>query len=135
MPDLNARRINPPENGPANGYSHVLVVDPGVSTVYISGQVPVDEQGAVLAVGDLAGQTEVVFEHLGRALAAAGASWKDLVRMTTYLTDMRDLAAVRTVRGRFLDPTALPTSTLVEVSCLFHPDFLIEVDAIAAVRR
>jgi enamine deaminase RidA (YjgF/YER057c/UK114 family) len=127
------QRINPPELGPAPSYSQIVITDAGVPTVYISGQVALDADGQVVGVGDLKTQARVVFEHLEAALRAAGAGWNDVVRLNTYLTDIGGLATVREVRERFFGSEEAPGSTLVEVSRLFHPDFLIEVDAIAVV--
>jgi enamine deaminase RidA (YjgF/YER057c/UK114 family) len=62
-----------------------------------------------------------------------GASWGHVVKMNYYLRDIADLGAVRTVRDRFLDPARLPASSLVQVAGLVHPDFLIEIDAVAVI--
>ncbi|MBN9261957.1 MAG: RidA family protein, partial [Hyphomicrobium sp.] len=67
-------------------YSHVAVAS-GARTVYISGQVAMDSQGNLVGAGDLAAQTEQVMRNLGLALAAAGASFADVVKITTYVVD------------------------------------------------
>jgi enamine deaminase RidA (YjgF/YER057c/UK114 family) len=65
------------------------------------------------------------------ALAAAGARPADLVKLTTFVTGMTQLAAFRAVRDQFLDPARLPASTLVQITRLFRPEFLIEIEAFA----
>ncbi len=113
-----------------NGYSHVTVAS-GV-IIHISGQVPVRRDGSlVLGAADV--QTEQVFQNLLVALQASGASWAEVVKMTYFLRDITDLDAVRTVRDRFLDPQRLPASSLVQVAGLVHPDFRVEIDAVAVI--
>ena len=76
-----------------------------------------------------------MFRNLSAALEVVGCTAADLVKMTVFLRNMDDLAAYREARNRFfatVDPPAAPTITLVEVSKLYGPDFLIEIEAIAA---
>ena len=76
-----------------------------------------------------------MFANLGAALAAVGCTASELVKMTVFLRDMENLAAYREARNRFLatvTPVAAPAVTLVEVSKLYGPEFLIEIEAIAA---
>jgi reactive intermediate/imine deaminase len=126
-----ARRFLTPEGlPPAAGYSHVVEV-PASSLVFISGQVPLDANGELVGAGDIEAQTQQVFTNLTAALAAAGVGWGDVVKLTYFLRDVRQIGTVRTVRDGFLDTRRLPASTLVEVSSLFRQDVLIEIDAIA----
>ncbi len=76
-------------------------------------------------------QTRLTFENVGRALAAAGAGWPDVVKLTIYVVDVAELATIRTVRDEFVDTASPPTSSLVKVAGLFHPDVLIEIEAVA----
>lgn len=115
---------------PVRGYSHVTVGSGLI--VHISGQVPVLADGTP-AAGGITAQADQVFINLHAALASAGASWTDVVKMTYYLCDMDDLDAVRAVRDRLLDPDHLPASSLVQVVRLVHPDFRLEVDAVAVI--
>jgi enamine deaminase RidA (YjgF/YER057c/UK114 family) len=115
-----------------NGYSQVASVPPGSRLVWTSGQVPLDAGGAV-AVGDWAAQTRQVMRNVGAALTAAGAGWGDVFKLTIYVTDTTDLPTVRAVRDEFIDPANPPTSSLVRVAGLVQPDFLIEIEAVAAV--
>ena len=79
-------------------------------------------------------QANQVFENLRAGLAAAGADFGDVVKLTFYILDVRNLPALREIRDRYVDPAAPPASTLVQVSRLFRDDVLLEVEAIAAVR-
>ena len=85
---------------------------------------------------DFAAQAAQVFANLGVALQAAGCTPANLVKLTVFLTDMGNLARYREARNRFfasVTPPAAPAVTLVEVSKLYGPDFMIEIEAIAAV--
>jgi enamine deaminase RidA (YjgF/YER057c/UK114 family) len=121
----------PPGLAPASGYSHV--VSGTGRLVFVAGQVALDEHGTVVGPGDLAQQADQVFRNIGHALRAAGASFGDLVKVTTYLTDITALPTVRQVRDRYLDMAHPPASTAVEVNGLVRSEFLIEIDALAIV--
>jgi enamine deaminase RidA (YjgF/YER057c/UK114 family) len=99
--------------------------------IVIAGQVALDAQGAIVGRGDFALQATQVFRNLLAALEAAGAGPRNLVKLTTFVTDLSHLAVFRQVRDQFLDPAHPPASTLVQVSRLFRPEFLIEVEALA----
>jgi enamine deaminase RidA (YjgF/YER057c/UK114 family) len=123
---------NPPGLAPPTGYSHVAEVRSG-RLVFVAGQVALDERGAVVGVGDHRQQAEQVFRNLGAALAAAGAGFSDVVKLTFYLLDVAHLPEIREVRDRHVDREHPPTSTAVEVRRLVRPEFLLEIDAVAAV--
>jgi enamine deaminase RidA (YjgF/YER057c/UK114 family) len=118
---------------PAAGYSHVVSIPPGSRLVWTSGQVPVDADGTPAPAGDWAAQTRLAMRNVGAALAAAGATWDDVVKLTFYVVDTSELPTVRAVRDEFVDTRRPPTSSLVQVAGLFRPDLLIEVEAVAAV--
>ena len=128
MPEFIAQ---PDGLAPANGFSHV--VRAAGTSVFVSGQVAVRADGSTVPPDDVEAQCEQVFANLEAALAAAGASWSDVVKLTFYLTDTADLPAVRRVRDRHVVPDRLPASSAVQVAALVNPDFRIEVDAIAVV--
>ena len=113
--------------GPS-GYSHVVTIPPGL-LVWTSGQVPIALDGT-LAEG-WEEQTRTAFANVGRALAAAGASWPDVVKLTIFVVDVSELATIRAVRDEFVNTASPPTSSLVQVAALFRPDVLIEVEAVA----
>ena len=100
--------------------------------LWISGMLPVDAAGALVGAGDVAAQAEQVLANVGAVLAAAGASFGDVVRVGVFLTRIADGAGVFEVRRRFFGPSR-PASTLVEVSALVLPGALVEVEAVAAV--
>jgi len=125
--------ITPPDLPRPAGYSPVAVVPAGHRLVWTSGQVPLDAGGDVVGPGNLEAQTRAVMEHVGRALAAGGASWSDVLKLTIYVTDTSALPVIRAVRDEFVDRDRPPTSSLVQVAALFRPDVLVEVEAVAAV--
>jgi len=127
------RFLNPPGLPPTKGYSQVVDVPAGRRLVFLSGQVPLDSTGALRGGADFRAQARQVFENLRAGLAASGADFEDVVKLNFYLVDVRHLSALREVRDRYVNPTAPPASTLVEVRRLFREDVLLEVDAIAVV--
>ena len=113
-------------------YSHVAVAS-GARTIYIAGQVAIDENGGVVGAGDLAAQTEQVMRNLGLCLTAAGASFADVVKITTYITDLRHrLTLGQCVKDTWGD-IKFPTNTLIGVAALAFPEMILEVDATAIV--
>jgi reactive intermediate/imine deaminase len=126
------RFLNPDTLPQPSGYTHV-VESTGSRTVYISGQIALDAQGNLVGAGDMAAQAEQVFVNLRAALAAANASFDDLVKLTYYLVDISRIQAVRDVRDRYIDAARYPASTAVEVRRLVHPDLLLEIDAVAVL--
>jgi reactive intermediate/imine deaminase len=124
------RFLTPATLSPPFGYSHVVEAPAG-TMVYISGQVPLDAEGQLVGEGDFEAQTRQVFENLTRALEAADAAWSDVVKLDYFLRDVGEIAAVRTIRDEYIDTEHPPASTLVEVSGLFRPDVLVEIQATA----
>ena len=132
-PSIN--RINPPELGTPPGYSQVVEVSAN-RIIFIAGQTALDRDGNLIGKNDFAGQAMQVFRNLAIALQASGCTAANLVKLTVFLTDMGDLGLYREARSRFfasVTPPAAPAVTLVEVSKLYGPDFMIEIEAIAAV--
>jgi len=111
------------------GFSHAVRAG---GLLFVSGQVAFDADGNVVGAGDMEAQARQVFRNLGAVLAAAGASFADLVKLTIFVRDVGAVAAIRTVRDEFVDTANPPASTLVEVSSLVLPDLLLEVEAVAA---
>jgi enamine deaminase RidA (YjgF/YER057c/UK114 family) len=127
-------RINPPELGSPPGYSQIVDVS-ARRIVFIAGQTALDREGNIVGKSDFAAQAEQVFSNLAIALQASGCTAANLVKLTVYLTDMDNLGRYREARNRFfasVTPPAAPAVTLVEVSKLYGPDFMIEIEAIAA---
>jgi 2-iminobutanoate/2-iminopropanoate deaminase len=110
------------------GWSHAVKAG---NTIYLAGMVGFDEQRNIVA-GGFEGQTVKALENIKLVLEAAGASLKDVVKMTVYLTDMDNIIKFREIRARYFSPP-MPASTAVEVSRLVLPELLVEIEAIAVV--
>jgi 2-iminobutanoate/2-iminopropanoate deaminase len=112
-------------------YSHVVIGE-GRRTVYVAGQLSRDAAGVVVGKGDMRAQIRQVCDNVRAALAAAGADLTNLVKTTTYVTDIEEFFKHVDVRSAFFGDEP-PVSTTVEVRRLAGPDFLVEIDAIAVV--
>lgn len=123
--------INPPQLS-RGAYSHAAVVTGG-RTVYVSGQVALDDKGQVIGT-TLAEQTEQTFKNLAIVLAAAGATFQNVVKMTTYVRDLTPakVKQIREARSRFLG-SHQPASTLVGTPALVLDDLLIEIEVVAVI--
>lgn len=131
---MHTQFLNPLQLGKTHGWTHVVTTNGGKS-IHISGQTAVDASGQVVGKGDLKRQTEQTFENLRIALAAAGATWADVVATRLYVVNLKaeDVPIIREVRGRYVSPDHPPASTLVGVQALVGPDWLIEIEATAVV--
>ena len=128
-------RSNPPELGTPPGYSQIVDVTAG-RIIFISGQTALDRDGNLVGRNDFAAQAAQVFRNLAIALETRGCSAANLVKLTVFLTDMDHLGLYREARNAFfasVTPPAAPAVTLVEVSKLYGPDFMIEIEAVAVV--
>jgi reactive intermediate/imine deaminase len=124
------RFLSPGTMSPPFGYSHI--VDAAASRViFISGQVPLNTDGDLVGKGDFGAQARQVFANLSAALEAAGAGWSDVVKLNYFLTDIGELATVRAIRDEYVDTERPPASTLVQVSALFSPEAMVEIEAVA----
>ncbi|MFJ8018450.1 RidA family protein [Streptomyces sp. NPDC096339] len=125
-------RIPAPEGvSPGTGYSHVVW---GTGRfVAVSGQCAFDEKGEIVGEGDPAAQARQVFENLRRCLAAAGAGFDDVVKLTYFVTDIAHLPAVREARDAVIAADRLPASSAVQVAALFRPELLLEIEAFAVL--
>ncbi len=105
--------------------------------LFIAGQVAMDEKGQLVGKGDIAAQTRQVFENIRRILAAEGATFSNLVQFTTFLVDSRDFEgfskARQDVLSHYFPKGDFPTNTLLIIDRLALEDFLIEIEAVAAV--
>jgi enamine deaminase RidA (YjgF/YER057c/UK114 family) len=112
-----------------------VVVARGARTIYTAGQVAIDEQGALVGGADLAAQTTQAMRNVGLALAAAGAGFGDVVKITTYVVDYKPehRTIVGQARAPFFAGGAPPASTLVGVAALALPEWLVEIEAVAVV--
>ena len=112
-------------------YSHVVVAS-GQRMIFVSGQLARDGAGHIVGPRDMRAQIRQVGENLGHALAAAGASFTDLVKTTTFVTDIDEFFKHVDLRHDILG-TGLPASTTVEVRRLSHPDLMVEIEAMAVL--
>ena len=123
------RRINSPTISKPNGWTQVVIAV-GSHTIYIAGQTAVDKDGKVVGPGDFRAQAIQVFENLKAALAAAGAGFKEVVKVNYYLLDMANAPVMREVRDSYFK-SDFPASTLLEVGKLARDEFMLEIEAIA----
>ena len=123
---------------PAAPYSHAIISSPG-KLVYISGQVPVDSKGQVISAEDFEAQVDQVFSNLNHILETAGASFRDVVKLGTFLTRSSDIPAFGRKRtsffSDFFSEDEFPASTLVVVSGLADPRYLVEIEAYATIPK
>ena len=128
--------INPPTLATPRGYTHVVTASGG-KMVFIAGQVAWDVKGEIVGKGDLRAQATQAYTNLKAALAAAGATTADVVKMNTYVVNFKssDLPVIREVRSQFFPQEKLPASTLVGVQALAVVGLLIEVEAVAMVKE
>lgn len=129
-------RLNPPSlyESTGFGFSHATVQDGG-RTIHLAGQVAWDKDCNVVGPGDLATQTRQALANLKEVLAAAGATPADVVRLRTYIVDHSPdkLGVVLPEIGAFYDGGVPAPNTLIGVAALAMPDFLIEIEATAAI--
>ena len=126
--------VNPSALNKNPAFTNVIVVTGSVKTVYVGGQDAVDASGAIIGKGDLKAQTEQVLKNLQLALAAGGAQFEHIIKWNLYIVQGQPLRAgfeaFQRIWGNRPNPPAI---TAVYVSGLAHPDFLVEMDAIAVV--
>src|SRR5262245_59423383 len=129
---VSTRFINPPSISKPPGYTHVVEATTPGRIVYIAGQLGLDVQGKVAgAPGDFRAQAKQTFENIKNALAAVGATFKDVVKLNNYLTDLGHLPIFREVRDSYLNTQTPPASTTIEISKLAREGALLETEAIA----
>ena len=126
------RHVAAPEGAPAGrGYSQVVTGRGRL--VVVSGQVAQNAKGELVGPGDPAAQARQVFENIGRCLAEVGAGFGDVVKLTLFVLDVADLPALREARDAVIDTARPPARSAVQVSALFAPGYLLEVEAWALV--
>lgn len=126
--------LNPTTLPKPPGFSHVVEVTGPGRLIYVSGQLGQDMDNKMLGTpGDFRSQCVGAFENLGKALAAVGATFSDLVKINSYLVDMSYVGIFREVRDSYLATVAPPASTTVAISQLARPGALFEIEAVAAL--
>jgi enamine deaminase RidA (YjgF/YER057c/UK114 family) len=126
--------INPEGLVKPRGYSHAVAVKGNTTTIYLGGQNAIDRNGAVIGRGDLKAQTEQALTNIMTVLAAAGAGPASVVKFTIYLVQGQDpregFTAFQKMWG---DNPCFPAVTVLFVAGLGHPDWLVEIDAVAVI--
>lgn len=115
---------------PAGHYSHGIVTSGRL--LFVAGQVALDQEGNLVGGDDAAAQARQVLTNLTRVVEEAGGRMEDVARTTLYLTRLEDRGPVGEVRKEFF-PSPAPANTLLVVSSLASPEFLVEIDAIVAL--
>lgn len=133
---LKIERFQPPgmnvrmQEGKA-AYSHVVTVAGPGKLIYVAGQLGRDADGNIVP-GGMRGQLEQTFKNLDACLKAAGATWADVVKTNTFVTDYAAFSECRDIRMRYLG-VATPTSTTIQISGLAQPGAMVEIELVAAV--
>ena len=127
------QHVNPAGVGAPSNYTHV-VASSGGSIVFISGQVGLDASGN-LAGDTLEAQGTQVFENLKTCLASVGATFQNVLKLTTFVVNYKpeDRAIIGGLRSKYLPSNNPPASTLVGVQALAVPGLLVEIEAVAAI--
>lgn len=132
MPELAINHLNPEGMHANPAFSQAVTVEGPHKTIYIGGQNAVDPDGNIVGVGDLAAQTEQIFDNLETVLAASGATLHDIVKWTIYIVQGQDLMPGLAVsQRRWGNSAPFPAISGVFVAALANPDFLVEIEAIA----
>ena len=114
------------------GYSQAVKVTGAQTILYLSGQVAYDDKGGPAHKGDFKAQARATYQAIKAQVEAGGGTMASIVKINTYLTDVRHRTEVAPVREEFFGKKG-PASTLVAVAALAHPDWLLEVAALAVV--
>jgi enamine deaminase RidA (YjgF/YER057c/UK114 family) len=130
------RFLNPSTMPPTRGYTHVVETTAPSRTIYIAGQLGMTVDGKFAgAAGDFRAQVTQCFENLKAALAAVGAEFAHVVKVTCYFTDIAHLPIYLEVRDRYVNTKAPPASTAIQISKLARDGALFEIEAIAVVEK
>ena len=129
--------LNPQGLSKPTGYTHVVVVPRSSRLIYVAGQTARNAAGEIVGKGDLRAQAVQAMENLKAALAAAGATMADIVKLNYYVVNLKadQVPIIREARSKYLSTEHPPAATLVGVTALAQDDLMIEIEAIAAVRR
>jgi 2-iminobutanoate/2-iminopropanoate deaminase len=127
---LSKQYLNPETMSRPTGYSHVVKVG---NTVYIAGQVSAGPDGSVVGKGDAEAQARQIWRNIEAAVKSVGGTLQNVVKTTTYVTNIQHAAGVRKVREELFQGSNPPTSTLLVISGLASPDYMVEIEAIAVV--
>ena len=118
--------FNPPT------YTQGIKVSQAQTILFLSGQVAYTDEGGVAHAGDFKAQARGTYQAIKAMVESQGGTMANVVKITTYLTDMRHRLELAPVREEFFGKKA-PASTMVQISALAHPDWMIEIEAIAVI--
>ncbi|WJY20781.1 RidA family protein [Fontisubflavum oceani] len=118
---------------PFGAFSQVVIAGEG-QVVHLKGQVALDQDGEIVGAGDMAAQTKQVLENIKTLLASLGGRLSDVVSLTQYTTDLGDFMEMGALRATYF-AAPYPVTTTVEVAALYHPDLLLEIQAVAEIPR
>jgi 2-iminobutanoate/2-iminopropanoate deaminase len=124
---------NPKTAHEVKGYSHAGYFDTPGRVVYISGQVARNERGETVGIGNVEEQTRQIFKNISSILISLGGDMGSVIKLNIFTTRLDQVSAIRKVRDEFFAGKELPCSTLVGVTGLVSPDFLIEIEAEAVL--
>lgn len=117
---------------PAGVFSQATAIEASGRLVFISGMTARRADGTIAGIGDVSAQTRQVCENIKAAVEAAGGTMDDICRVDVYVRNMEHFEAIHKVRREYFKPP-LPASTMVEVTKMVSPDYLIEISAIAVI--
>ena len=117
---------------PTGVFSHATVIEAKGRLVFISGMTARRPDGTIAGIGDITEQTRQVCENVKSAVEAAGGTMDDICRVDVYVRNMEHFKEIHAVRQQYFKPP-LPASTMVEITKMTSPDYLIEINAIAVV--
>jgi len=119
---------------PSGVFSHATVIEAEGRIVFISGMTARRPDGTIAGIGDITAQTRQVCENIKAAVEGAGGTLDDVCRVDVYIRNMEHFQAIHEVRQQYFKPP-LPASTMVEISKMTSPEYLIEINAIAVVPK
>jgi 2-iminobutanoate/2-iminopropanoate deaminase len=117
---------------PSGVFSHATVIEASGRLVFVSGMTARRPDGSIAGIGDITEQTRQVCENVKSAVEGAGGTLDDVCRVDVYVRNMEHFDAIHKVRAQYFKPP-LPASTMVEVTKMTSPDYLIEISAIAVI--
>jgi 2-iminobutanoate/2-iminopropanoate deaminase len=123
--------INPAAMAKSRGYAHAIIAKG--TPVFVTGQIALDDEGNVVGVGNIEAQVEQVWKNIETVLADCGATLENIVKLTTYATDVRYMQAIGSHRRKLFKDGEFPGSTFLVVTALARPELLVEIEAIALV--
>ena len=117
---------------PSGVFSHATTIEASGKIVFVSGMTARRPDGSIAGIGDITAQTRQVIENIKSALEEAGGTLDDVCRVDVYVRNMEHFDEIHAVRREYFKPP-LPASTMVEITKMTSPDYLIEINAIAVL--